>query len=383
MAKRNNGEGSWGRKTINGSKYYTYRDPKGKTYYGKTQKEVKEKLAKKKEETELKISPKTTFGDYISSWLLFKQGKIEQTTYQSYEEYIRNMLLRYKKYNLAKKQIGNLSPKVFQQYLNSLATHYSRGSIIKIWQIIKQCVRYGELQNELPYNTTAMVKVPLESNVASKKKEIPFLSEDQADLLYQTLNHRDKNNVRRYIKSPNAHAIILILYTGMRLGETAALKWKNVDLKNKRIKVAESAAFLKDENGNTISIDKTPKTKAGIRYIPLPDRAIEMIQFFKENDASTNKDDYVCQSSIGTKIHKRNLNHTLERMCRDAGLPRLHIHALRHSYGSMLLANGIDIKVISQLLGHANISITYDIYIGIKEEEKTAAVEAAFNKNKD
>ena len=249
--KRRNGEGSWGRKTINGIKYYTYRDSKGKTTYGKTQKEVKEKLANKP--AEYAISQKTTFGEYISNWLTFKQGEVEITTYQDYEDLINNMIINFKKYNLAKKQLNALSPRIFQQYLNALATKYSRSSIVKIWQLIKQCIKYGELQNELPVNTTALVKVPLESNVAVKKKEIPFLTVEQADQLYEVLNYRDKNNASRYKSSNNAHAIILILYTGMRMGELIALKWKNVNISQKSIYIKEAAATIKNEDGKTVA----------------------------------------------------------------------------------------------------------------------------------
>ncbi len=375
--KRRNGEGSWGRKTINGIKYYTYRDSKGKTTYGKTQKEVKEKLANKP--AEYAISQKTTFGEYISNWLTFKQGEVEITTYQDYEDLINNMIINFKKYNLAKKQLNALSPRTFQQYLNALATKYSRSSIVKIWQLIKQCIKYGELQNELPVNTTALVKVPLESNVAVKKKEIPFLTVEQANQLYEVLNYRDKNNASRYKSSNNAHAIILILYTGMRMGELIALKWKNVNISQKSIYIKEAAATIKNEDGKTVSIDKIPKTKTSIRKIPLPSRALEMLKYFKENNEATDKDDYVALSNTGNKLDSANLNRTLHAMCKDANLPRLNVHALRHSYGSMLLSKGVDIKIISELLGHANISITYDIYIGINEGDKEAAIKSAFD----
>ena len=377
MKKRGNGEGTWGKKKVGKRQYFFFRDSDGNYTYGKTKQEVKEKL---EDNQKLSISPKTTFGEYISEWLLFKKGKIEQTTYEAYENLIYNMILKFKSYNLANKQIQYLTPKVFQSYLNTLATSYSRSSITKIWAIIKQCIKYGETQNELPTNLTSMVSVPLESNVAHKKKEIPFLNEAQAEQLYDVLNYRDKNNVRRYNSSNNAHAIILILYTGMRVSEMIALKWKNVDLKNKTIKIVESAAVVTDDNGNRIPIDKPPKSKSSIRSIPLPERAVEMIKYFKKVNASTRQTDYVCQTSNGTKINRRNISHTLEAMCKDANLPYLNVHALRHSYGSILLSKGVNIKIISELLGHANVSITYDIYIGIKEDEKKSAVEEAFNK---
>ena len=121
--------------------------------------------------------------------------------------------------------------------------------------------------NELPPNTTYMVKVPIESKVAHKKKDVPFLSMDQANAFYDVPNYRDKNNVQGYKRSNNAHALILILYTGMRAGE--------------------------------------------------------MIKYFADNDEATGDNDYVCVSSNGTKINRRNLSHTLASVCKDTGLPML------------------------------------------------------------
>ena len=377
--KRKNGEGCWYTQISHGDKYYVYRDANGKKTYGRTQKEVKEKLAKK-EEQNLVISEKTLFGVYITNWLEFKQNEVEQTTFEAYEDLINNMIIKYKRHSLANIQIGALTPMVFQQYLNSLAKNYSRASITKIWALIKQCVKYGEKMNEIPPNTTYMVKVPIESKVAHKKKVVPFLSMEQANTFYDVLNYRDKNNVQRYKRSNNAHALILILYTGMRAGEMIALKWKNVDLKNKTIKIEETAATVKgEEDGKRVAIDKIPKTPSSVRTIPLPQRAIEMINYFAENDEATGPNDYVCVSSNGTKINRRNLSHTLTSICKDAGLPQLNVHALRHSYGSILLSQGTNIKIISELLGHSDISVTYNIYIGISEDDKQSAVEAAFD----
>ncbi len=380
MAKRKNGEGCWYTQTINGTKYYVFRDANRKKTYGRTQKEVKEKLAKKAKQN-LTISEKTLFGDYISNWLTFKQNEVEQTTYEAYGDLINNMIIKYKGYNLANKQIASLNPRVFQAYLNSLASKYSRASITKIWAIIKQCIKYGENQHELPQNSTYMVKVPIESKVAHKKKEVPFLSIDQADTFYDVLNYRDTNNVKRYWHSNNAHALILILYTGMRVGEMIALKWKNVDLNKRSIYIEETAATLKGADGEKrVEIDKAPKTPSSIRTIPLPQRAVEMIEYFAKVDKSTEPDDYVCVSSNGTKLNRRNVSRTLSSICKDMNLPNLNIHALRHSYGSILLSQGIEIKIISELLGHSDISVTYNIYIGIKEEDKQSAVETAFDK---
>ena len=373
--KRSNGEGTWGNKVVNGNKYYFYRDSNLKYTYGKTQKEVKEKLKKKQEEQALVVDQITTFGDYMLDWIKMKKNTIEQSTYYVYLDLINSLLINYKEYDLCNKQLHNLSPKVFQEYLNSLAEKYSRASILKIWQLIKQCVTYGETQNELNTNLLVMVKVPSESNVAVKKKEIPFINNSQLDALYELIdNYTDQNNVHRYRNSNNAHAIMLIAYSGMRVGEMTALKWKNVSLDEEYIVVAEATGRIKDENGKYVMVDKTTKTETSKRIIPLPARGMEMIKYFDEFNPNHKPDDLVCLTSNKTKISRRNINRTLDGMCRDAGLPHMGIHSLRHSYGSILLDKGVNIKTISELLGHKNITTTYNIYIGVDGDSKSKAV---------
>lgn len=382
--KRRNGEGSWGTKTVGNNKYHYFRDSSGHYTYGKTVKEVNEKIKKRKAE-EFLLSDKTTFGEYISEWLKSKQKNIEPTTYDCYETIISSQILNFKDYDLANIQLHNLNSKVFQKYLDVLAKKYSRATIKKTWVLIRQCIKVGEVKNEIPMNTTAFVKVPIESQVAVKKKNIPFLSEADAELLYNTLKMRYKNGDFKY--KENAHALILIMYSGMRISEMTSLRWKNVDIENKRIFIRESTAQRKnrDKNSNTkyITYTKTPKTKESIRTIPLPNRAMEMIQWFYDKHSSNRKpNDFVCCSKNGTQMMRRNVNKTLKSMIKDSGCSVVDFsaHTLRHTYGSILLANGVEIKKVSELLGHEDITTTYNIYIGILEKDKKEEVERVFDK---
>ena len=373
--KRNNGEGTWGKKKINGHEYFFYRGADKKYVYAKTKKELKEKV-KTKEEKPFMANEHTTFGEYILDWVKIKENVIEKSTYDGYNTLIDSMIISFDGYDLANKTLTNLSPMVFQAYLNSLAEKYARSSITKIWQLIRQCVKYGETQEEIKPNTMSMVKVPLESYVAVKKKEIPFVDNDELNRLYDLLeNYTDKKNVHRYRNSNNAHAIILIAYTGLRVGEMTALKWKNVNIRGKYIDIAEATGSVKDSEGRYTTVDKAPKTESSKRRVPLPARGMEMIEYFDKANPEHNPDDFVCVTSNNTQMIRRNVYRTLEIMCRDAGLPRMSIHSLRHSYGSILLNKGADIKTISTLLGHKNISTTYDIYIGVDEKNKTKVVQ--------
>lgn len=381
MSKRRNGEGSWGKKKVGKNTYYYFRDSNNTYTYGKTQNEVKKKLQEK--ENKFLISNKTTFGEYISNWLKSKQSSVEATTYDCYETMIKSQLLDFKLYDLANQQLHNLTSDSFQKYLNALAQKYSRATIKKIWAIIKQCVTYGEINNEIPANVTKFINLPIESNVKVKKKDVPFLSREDTEKLYQASKLKCNNGVLKF--GNNAKAIILILYSGMRVSEMIALKWKNVDLANKKIYVEESAAVKKDRDGNSsktyIAYDKAPKTVDSGRTIPLPERAIEAILWFDKKYPDHKPSDYVCVTKNKTKIERRNINKTLKRMAEisKCSTTDFSIHSLRHTYGSILLENGVDIKKVSELLGHSDITITYNIYIGVSEKDKQSEVERVFN----
>ena len=108
-----------------------------------------------------------------------------------------------------------------------------------------------------------------------------------------------------------------------------------------------------------------------------------MIQWFYDKHSSNRKpNDFVCCSKNGTQMMRRNVNKTLKSMIKDSGCSVVDFsaHTLRHTYGSILLANGVEIKKVSELLGHEDITTTYNIYIGILEKDKKEEVERVFDK---
>ncbi len=262
--RRKNGEGSWGTKKIKGVEYKYFRKQysgEDKYFYGKTDSEVKSKIKKFEENNSIVVNKninKQTFGEYILNWLeIVKQPSIKKRTYDSYEDIINTQIINYKNYDISGKQMGSLSEDMFQKYYNDMANYYSRATIIKNYIIIKQCINYALSKNHITEKYLDQVTIPSEDLVKVKKKEIQFLTESDMNKLYKESKRINKDgfNFGGKIGEPvygiNAYAIILIMYTGMRIGELIALKWADIDLENKFLYVKKSISIIKNRDRKT------------------------------------------------------------------------------------------------------------------------------------
>ena len=410
MKRRKNNEGSWGTKTINSRIYiyfkktYIYFDgtSEDKYFYGATSSEVNqkrvdfEKTLNQSRCSSAKVSPQVTFGQYIENWLYSeKTTTVQAGTFDGYETAIRVRIKNFKGYDLWNKQLSQINSdptvgiNIFKSYIVALIEHgYALKTIKEIATLISQCCAYATnpMRNDLAYNYMDYVTLPTESTVKTHKKEIHFMSEGEMHVLYHeakrvNLPTEGGTGPGKLAYSNNGYAIILIMYTGLRVSELCALKREDIDLKNKRIWVHRSFRVIKvrDEKSNnkTQLIEKETKTVNGRRYLPITSRAMEAINYFLSLPA--NPEGYLCVSKAGTPIRRERLWRSLKRMLDNAGLPHYSVHELRHSFGSILLEKSDNqdraIAAISRILGHANISITYNIYIHVLDSRLTTTFE--------
>ncbi len=162
-------------------------------------------------------------------------------------------------------------------------------------------------------------------------------------------------------------AIILTVFTGVRLGELMGLEWQDVDFKNGIISINRSSQYLSDMGVFT----KTPKTESSIREIAIPEFIISLLEEYKlwyEEQKSiygelwTNSDRLFVQAD-GNPMHPSSISKWFVRYVSTIGLPVINFHGLRHTNASLLVAQNVDIAVISARLGHAQISTTLDFYV--------------------
>lgn len=390
MSKRKNGEGTWGTKIIKGTEYKYYRDTNGKYFYGKSDKEINEKRKKYMESSATKITSKSTLMECAEEWLLFKKISLESTTYDNYETYIRNIL---NKSVISKYQISSITKKMITDFLEDMCSKYAKATIEKQLIILKSIFKYAIDNNLLKENPMINMKLPKDSFIVKKEKEVPFITKEDLDKLYiesKRINVKGFNfggKLGEPVYGNNAYAIILIGHTGLRTSELKGLRWKDVDLINKTISVNSAMVRVKsrDESSKTNYTYKTkqPKSKAGIRTIPLSDIAIEMIEYFDKQFPNHTNEDLVVLTKNGTSPTQRNLYRTLNIMLvrANCSVTKCGLHGLRHSFGSILIANKVDIKIVSKLLGHADITTTYNIYINFTKEQVENAVVDVFNKD--
>lgn len=162
-------------------------------------------------------------------------------------------------------------------------------------------------------------------------------------------------------------AIILTVFTGVRLGELMGLEWTDVDFKNGIISINRSSQYLSDMGVFT----KVPKTESSIREIAIPEFIVSLLEEYKlwyEEQKSiygelwTNSDRLFVQAD-GKPMHPSTISKWFVKYVGQIGLPVINFHGLRHTNASLLVAQNIDIAVISARLGHAQISTTLDFYV--------------------
>jgi integrase len=363
-------------------------------FYGKTQSEVKEKLAEALEQARkgIYIKPnKQTFGEWLEVWLKeYSKPVIRPTTYDSYESLIRrhiqpglgNIILKdlqpsqiQKFYNQkltenpidrrsaktkqkqAKK--AKQSPKTAQKQPETLSARTVHYMHILISQALEQALKEGKISRN-PAKATKPPKV--------EKKTARFLTPEQLTAFLDSIA-----TDRWY------PAFLVDLNSGMRLGELCALKWANVDLEKGLVMVQEAVSRIKSGAGWRLYFHQ-PKSKQGLRSIPLPAQAVEVLKKLKARQAAEelklkitgeyHNDGFVFTWEDGRMVEPNYLSKHFLKLIRAHRLS-VNFHGLRHSYASALLKADVHPKVVQELLGDSTISVVLDTYShvlpGLKE----------------
>lgn len=296
------------------------------------------------------LKSKLTYQEILEEWITDKKYIIKEQSYIKYinliNKHINPLLGDYNYKNLNNKDVE----KFFQHADIKNLSSSTKKTII---YIIKSSINYGVDRN---------IRKPLgdiDLKIKKAKSKVVYFTKHEQETLENYLE--SKNDIR-------ALGIFLCLYTGIRLGEVCGLKWSDVDFNNKSITINRTVQRIKntnDSNGNkTKKIVSTPKSETSKRTIPLPDFLYSMMLKYKSNNNHyilTDSEDFK-----DTRVFEKYLENTLKKCY----IRNLNFHTLRHTFATRSIESGMDIKTLSEILGHASYHITLDIYVHSTIDQK-------------
>jgi integrase len=372
--KRGNGEGSRPRKRPDGrweARYtiHTSKGPKRKTLYGRTRQEVADKLAGALSDRTQGLTFEAgslKLGEYLDGWLSDVRETVRQRSWERYEQIVRVHI----KPALGRIKIKALSPThVRGLYREKLDAGLSRRTVQYIHTTLHKALKDAVSDGLIPRNVAEGIRPP-----RPKKKEITPLDPEQARA-FLAAAHEDRFEA----------LYVLAIHCGLREGELLGLKWDDVDLETGMLRVRRTLSETR-----TGYIFEPPKNGKG-RSIKLTQAASEALRSHLERqleEIDSSGDDYQDQGLIfpsrkGTPMNARNLTaRSFKPLLKRAGLPDIRLHDLRHTCATLMLCEGVHIKLVQELLGHATISITLDTYSHLLPgmgDEAAGAMERIFS----
>lgn len=350
-----------------------------KVVYGKTDKECKKKLKDLKREIEKGehyYIERSSVEAYMTDWLVnIKKNELKPKSYDRLEQTLNNNVFPY----IGHIQLQAIETNDVQKMINDLRdSGKSHSTIKKVYDAVNAAFKYGLACKPPKVDGNPAFNVTIPSKKILPQKKIQFYTKEEATLICDHAISNYKNGNRHYRLGA---FVPLLVNTGLRMSELLALKWnEDVDLENKTIIVHNNVVLVRDRDEDSKSKFKiieqdSVKTQAGQdRIIPLNSAAVSALEDLQR---FTGNETYVMTTKEKTLVKPRQLDQMFRRIVIDAGLPPekvYGVHSLRHTFATLLLRNHVDIKTVSKLLGHNDVSTTYNTYIHVIKEVEVEAI---------
>ena len=288
-------------------------------------------------------------GNAIEEWMVnYKSTSVKPSTYDRLCE----SLIQLNKYGISDVSIDELTVDEIQSYINELvASGYALTTIKKQFHLISEYVSYANLNGIILRPLYKGVKLPSESVVKKHKRcVIAYDREEQrrlTDILFQRLH------------IPACCAALLMMETGIRIGEAMALTWDDVDWNRRCLRISKTVVRLRDCKRN--HVQSSAKSFSSNRTIPLSRVAYDLLRHMAEDCDSTCG--YVFRGRNGKYMSYEAARCHIQKACEDAGVPYYGQHVFRHTFATNCYNKGCDVKVLSKFLGHSDVTVTYNTYI--------------------
>ena len=339
-------------------RYAVAKDSTGKIkyvyVYGKTYKDVKEKLFQKKVDFKKKSDQSCPHEDMLFSaiadeWLSSKKSQIKISSYVKY----KNLLENYIQPQFKKKHVAEIDIDFLEMFCLELTERggkkglgLSSKTITDILSVIRSIMQYAGRKKLNPICDGTGI------TVIKKENKRPV-----------TLSQQEQNVLCKYLQeNPTSInlGILFSLFTGLRIGEICALKWSDISFAENTVYVSQTMQRIQIDGHSekkTEIIITSPKSSCSIRKIPLPDDLIKLINQYPPQSGFF----LTCKEQLF--IEPRSLNNHFKKILTTCNLPNINYHVLRHTFATRCIEVGFDIKSLSEILGHASVTITMNRYV--------------------
>ena len=342
---------------------------------GATKKEVERKLEEFKIRTLKKevIPQKIFVNTYIEKWMeTVKRPSLKAASFDRLE---RTYLTQIKDSRVGRCQLGNITSMDVQGLINEKSRTLSYSSLKKIYELLNGCFEYAVICREMDFNPVRAVQMPKKENLNKKEKQMGVFSKEELTRIENVAAITYQSGEVRY---RHTWFFLLLANTGLRAGEAIALRWDNIDLDKGFIHVKQNASVVKCRDGKENKyqvVITTVKTKTGNRIVPCNEKALQALRALQDYQKSHHiHSDYVDCNDKGELLSQQTLPKILKAILKAADVPYRSVHSFRHTFATNLIQAGVDVKVVSQLLGHSSVKITYDTYVHMWVDRAIEAV---------
>ena len=285
--------------------------------------------------------------DFIDAWLeTFKKNSVKAATY--------NRLLTSRKtlskYPIAEKKLCDISFFDVQKYINSLLEDgYVLTGIKKLTLIVTAPLKQAAAMKIIHTDPTVGVKLPSETRTKRKSREVVAYTDKEQERLSKLI-YSSQGNVG-YL------AVGFMIETGLRSGELLALKWTDIQMETHRMHIH---ATIVNPMYPYAEYQDSPKSKSSNRIVPLTPKATAILKRL----ISRRKTEWVFEQDNERYTYQK-LSYQTKKLCKEAKVKFYGEHAFRHTFATNCYYKGIDVKILSRLMGHSSVQVTYNVYINL------------------
>lgn len=332
-----------------------------KKWERKTLDEIDEILANQEQEKN-----RILLRDAYEMWLVTYKPKVADTTYFRVTRFMDNHVFVAKWFKDS--YVDEITPTILQQFINELSTivHDYNKNLMPLKQTLAQCVVMDLIETN-----------PFDKIVKPKAKPSPIFTDRLDFYTVEQLNTFMSSAKKLYGTDDNMYRIYALFrtlaFTGMRRGELLALKWSDIDYKNNLIHITKNLVT----SSGVKEVIYPPKTKAGKRDVKVDNTTLAILRHWQAVQAKLTLASGLQSTGIvftnGDLTGYQNVNKLrlwLIQVAKQANLPRIKVHGFRHTYATLAIQAGMNIKQLQYQLGHDDVQTTLSVYSGLTETDK-------------